>query len=149
MLKRILFVWFSANFAIPGIFALLNGGWYLRLPTFVGMAAELGLIMVPNLLFPILLLRYFWPAPVSSIRQELGWQPMGWRPVLIGVLAFSVYLILSTFLSGMLGPGISYGLPGQSGGIGGWLGLLALFAYILFVVITVISEETRDGSLIM
>jgi type IV secretory pathway VirB6-like protein len=58
MLKRILLVRFTANFALAGLFALFSGGWYLRLPVFVGMMVELGPIIVPNLLFPILLMRY-------------------------------------------------------------------------------------------
>jgi len=91
MLKRILIVWFAANFALAGLFALLTGSWYLRLPTFVEMGAELGLVMLPNLLFPILLLRCGWPIPVSDLRLALGWQWKGWRPIIIGVIAFVIY----------------------------------------------------------
>jgi membrane protease YdiL (CAAX protease family) len=148
MLKRILLVWFVANFVIAGLFALLTGGWYIRLPAFVGMAAELGLVMLPNLLFPILLLRYGWPAPVSDFRQALGWQRKGWRPIFIGLIAFVIYLILSTFLSNILGPSIPYNLPGQGGSISGLVGLLALLLFIIFVVITVVSEETMFRGLI-
>ena len=148
MLKRILLVWFSANFALAGLFAILTGGWYLRLPTLVGMAAELGLIMLPNLLFPILLLRYGWPEPVMDIRQALEWEWKGWRPILIGGIAFGIYLFLSTLLSNILGPGIPYNMPGQTGSIGGLLGLLALLLYLVFVAITVVSEETMFRGLI-
>jgi len=148
MLKRILLVWFVANFVIAGLFALLTGGWYIRLPVFVGMAAELGLVMLPNLLFPILLLRYGWPAPVSDFRQALGWQRKGWRPIFIGAIAFAIYLILSTFLSNILGPSIPYNLPGQGGSISGLAGILALLLFIVFVVIIVMSEETMFRGLI-
>ncbi len=40
MIKRILLAWFGANFILAGVFALLTGGWYLRLPTSVGMIAD-------------------------------------------------------------------------------------------------------------
>jgi hypothetical protein len=53
MLKRILLVWFVANFLVVGAAALLTGGWYLRWPALVRMVAELGLIILPNLLIPI------------------------------------------------------------------------------------------------
>jgi membrane protease YdiL (CAAX protease family) len=149
VLKRILLIWFIANFVIAGLFALLTGGWYLRLPTFMEMVAELGLVMLPNLLFPILLLRYGWPAPVSNLRQALGWQWKGWRPVFFGLIAFVIYLLLSSFSSHILGPGIPYNLPDRQGGsIGGLAGLLALLFFIVFVVITVMSEETMFRGLI-
>ena len=149
MLKRIFLVWFIANFAIAGIFALLTGGWYLHLPTFVRMVAELGLIIVPNLLLPILLLRYGWTAPVSNIRQALGWEWKGWRPIFFGVIAFVTYLLLSTFLSHILGTGIPYNLPGEEGSsISGLAGLLALLLFIVFVVITIAGEETMFRGLI-
>ncbi|HEX7568034.1 MAG TPA: hypothetical protein VF355_05650 [Anaerolineaceae bacterium] len=149
MLKRILLVWIIANFALAGIFALLTGSWYIRLPAFVGMIAELGLITVPNLLFPILLLRYGWPVTVSDLRQELGWEWKGWRPIYIGVIAFVIYLLLSTFSSEYLGPSIPYNLPGGEGGsISSLAGLLALLYFIVFVVITVVGEETMFRGLI-
>ncbi len=149
MLKRILLIWFAANFALAGLFALLTGGWYLCLPTFVRMAAELGLVMLPNLLFPILLVRYGWPAPVSDLRQALGWEWKDWRPIFIGVIAFVTYLLLSAFLSNILGPSIPYNLPGGEGSaIGGLAGLLALFLFIVFVDITVAGEETMFRGLI-
>lgn len=148
MLKRILLAWLAANFVIAGLFALFTGGWYLHLPTFAGMAAELGLIMLPNLLFPILLLRFGWPAPISDLYSALGWQWKGWRPILFAVLAFIVCAFLSTFFTRILGPGISYNLPGQGGPISGPAGLLALLFYIIFVVLTVVSEETMFRGLV-
>ncbi len=148
MLKRILLVWFVANFVLAGAFALLTGGWYLRLPTKVGMVAELSLIMLPNLFFPILLLRYAWPEPAGNLKQALGWQWKGWRPILIGAAAFSLYLILSSLMSGFLGPGIPYSKPGEGGGVSGLAGLVLLLYFIVFVVITVTSEETMFRGLI-
>jgi membrane protease YdiL (CAAX protease family) len=148
MLKRILFVWFVANFVIAGLFAILTGGWYLRLPTFTAMAAELSLIILPNLLFPILLLRYGWTAPVSNVRLALGWEWKGWRSILVGIISFGVYLLLSTPLSRILGPGIPYNLPGQGNSLGGMPVILALLLFLAFVVLTVIGEETMFRGLI-
>lgn len=148
MLKRILLVWFAANFALAGLFALITGGWYLRLPPFVGMIAELGLIIVPNLLFPVLLLRYGWLEPIGNIRQALGWEWKGWLPIFIGAFGLVIYLVLSTSLSHVLGPSIPYNLPGQGGSISGLAGLLALLLFIVFAVITVVGEETMFRGLI-
>jgi membrane protease YdiL (CAAX protease family) len=148
VLKRLLLVWLAANFILAGVFALLTGGWYLRLPVLTGMAAELGLIMLPNLIFPILLLRYAWPTPVSSIREALGWQWNGWRAILSGAAAFIVYLILSTLLGRILGSGIPYSLPGEGGAINGLAGLLALLGYLVFVAVAVAGEETMFRGLI-
>ncbi len=148
MLKRILLAWFVANFVLAGIFAFFTGGWYLRLPMFTGMAAELGLIILPNLILPILLLRFAWPVPVADLRQALGWKKVGWRPFLIGAAAFVVYLALSILASKLLGPGIPYSKPGEGGGIGGLAGLLFLLVFIVFVLITVAGEETMFRGLI-
>ncbi len=148
MLKRILLVWFAANFALAGLFAILTGGWYLRLPVGVRMITELGLIIVPNLLIPILLLRYGWPAPVSNLRQALGWEWKGYRPIFIGIIAFIIYLILSISSSHILGPSIPYNLPGEGGSISSLAGLLALLLFIVFVAITVVGEETMFRGLI-
>jgi membrane protease YdiL (CAAX protease family) len=142
MVKRIFLVWFIANFVLAGIFDLLTGGWYLRLPVFVGMIAELGLIIFPNLIIPIILLRCRWPTPISNFRQALGWEWKGWRPIFIGILAFVIYLLLSNLLTYILGPSIPYNLPGEGGSITGPAGLFALFAFIIFIVITVVGEET-------
>ena len=103
---------------------------------------------LPNLLFPILLLRYGWPTPVKDIQTALGWRWKGWRPIFVGAIAFIVYVLLSAFLSPILGPGISYSLPGQAGPLTGLAGLLALLFYIIFVVVTVVSEETMFRGLI-
>jgi len=148
MIKRIILVWFIANFVLAGAFALLTGGWYLHFPPVGGMVAELGFIILPNLLFPILLLRYAWPVPVNNLRQILGWQWKDWRPILIGGVAFITYLILSTLASHILGPSIPYNRPGEGGSIGGLLGLLALLLFFIFVVMTVLGEETMFRGLI-
>jgi len=148
MLKRILLVWFIANFLIAGVAALFIRGWYLQLPTLVGMVAELGLIILPNLLLPIFLLRYAWPIPIGSLRKGLGWQWMGWRPICVGMMAFALYLLLSIPLSNALGPGIPYSLPGEGGPITGLAGLSALLLLVLFVVLTVVGEETMFRGLI-
>src|SRR5574342_1192051 len=110
MLKRILLAWSVANFVVAGAAALLTGGWYLRWPPLVRMVAELGLIILPNLLIPIFVLRYAWPVPVAGLRQALGWQWNGWRPLIVGAAAFATYLALSTPLTNILGPGIPYAL---------------------------------------
>lgn len=148
MIKRILLVWFLANFALAGVFRLVTGYWYLQLPPVIGMIAELGLVILPNLVFPILLLRYGWANPVPDIPQALGWERRGWRPIGAGVVAFIVYMLLSAVLSNMLGPGIPYNKPGEGGGIEGLAGLLALALYIVFVAVTVLGEETMFRGLI-
>ena len=148
MLKRIFLAWLIANFVLAGLFALLTGGWYLRLPVFEGMLAELGLIVLPNLFFSILLLRYAWPMPAGNLRQALGWQWDGWRPILTGAAAFVIYLLLSGSFAKLLGPGIPYSQPGQGGPFPGLLGLLALLLYLVFVILTVSGEETMFRGLI-
>ena len=148
MIKRIFLAWFVANFVLAGVFALLTGGWYLRLPWVEVMIAELGLIILPNLFLPILLLRYAWPEPVSHLRRALGWQRDGWRPIIVGAGAYIIYLALSSLLSNRLGQGIPYTKPGETGPITGLLGLIVLFFYIGFVVLTVWGEETMFRGLI-
>lgn len=148
MIKRILLAWFCANFLFAGIFALLSGGWYLRLPTYIGVGAEVGLIVLPNLLLPPLLLCYAWPEKIERLSLALGWTRNGWRSILAGVSAFGIYLLLSTLLSNWLGPDIYYNKPGQGGSISGWLGLLVLVGYILFALFTVAGEETMFRGLI-
>ena len=148
MLKRILLVWFVANFLIAGVVALLTGGWYLHWPMFGGMGAELALIILPNLILPPILLRYAWPVPVESLRKALGWQWHGWRPILVGVITFVIYLILSIPLSHILGSSIPYSLPGEGGPITGLAGLLALFLFFIFIILTVTGEETMFRGLV-
>jgi membrane protease YdiL (CAAX protease family) len=148
MLKRILLAWFAANFLVAGAAALLTGGWYLWWPALVRMAAELGLIILPNLLFPIFILRYAWPVPIDNLRPALGWQWNGWRPILVGTAAFAIYLMLSTPLTNILGPGIPYSLPGEGGPVMGLAGLFALLLFVAFVVVTMAGEETMFRGLV-
>ena len=115
----------------------------------IGMLAELGLIMAPNLLLPILVLRYWWPESVGSIRHALGWQWNGWRSLVSGILAFVSCYVLVKVVVELVGSSIPYSLPGATGGgmairepldilkiLGLLLGLLA------FVIITIAGEET-------
>ena len=151
MLKRILIIWAIANFAIVGLVSWMTGGWYIgwHVSPVIGMLAELGLIMVPNLILPILVLRYWWPEPVGSIRDALGWQWNGWRSLVSGILAFVSFYVLVKVVVRLVGGSIPYNLPGTAGGgiaveepldilriLGVLLGLLA------FVIITVVGEET-------
>jgi hypothetical protein len=57
MLMRILIVWFVANFVIVGVAAWAAGSWYLGSGLAPGIVAELALIMIPNLLLPMVVVR--------------------------------------------------------------------------------------------
>jgi membrane protease YdiL (CAAX protease family) len=151
MLKRILIAWFIANFAIAGLASWMVGGWYLgwRVSTGIGMLAELGLIMAPNFILPILVLCYWWPEPVGSIRGALGWRWNGWRSFGSGLLAFASFYVLLRLVVASLGGGIPYHLPG-AGGAGISIDepadvlkvLGVLVGLLVFVVATVAAEET-------
>lgn len=153
MLKRTLVVWAIANFTIVGLASWIAGGWYIgwQAPPVVSALAELGLIMVPNLILPLLALRYWWPEPVSSIRSALGWQWNGWRSLVTGLLGFLALYVLINVVVESVGSSIPYNLPGDTGGgttitisepsdvlrvVGLLTGLLAL------VTVTVAGEET-------
>jgi len=151
MLRRILIVWLIANFALVGLISWLAGGWYLAWPVspVLRMVAELGLIMLPNLVLPILVLRFWWLETVGPIRQALGWQWTGWRSFLSGTIAFIAIYLLLKVVGALLGNSIPYNLPGTTGeGIAiqqpaDVLKLLAiLFGLVAFVFITVAGEET-------
>ena len=151
MLKRILIVWAIANFAIVGLISWVAGEWYIgwHVSPIIGMLAELGLIMLPNLLLPILVLRYWWPEPVGSIREALGWQWLGWRSVLSGIVAFLSFYVLLKVVVALVGNSIPYNLPGATGEgipIRQPLDILRILGVLLglvaFVVITVAGEET-------
>ncbi len=151
MLRRILIVWLIANFALVGLISWLAGGWYLAWPVspVLVMVAELGLIMLPNLVLPILVLRFWWPETVGPIRQAVGWQWTGWRSFLSGTIAFIAIYLLLKVVGALLGNSIPYNLPGTTGeGIANQqpadvLRLLAiLFGLVAFVGITVAGEET-------
>jgi len=112
------------------------------------MIAELGLVVLPNLILPLLLLRYAWPVPVVSLRHALGWQRDAWRPLIVGSAMFILYLMLSALLTGTLGPGIPYSLPGEGGAVTGPAALLALLVFVVLVALTVLGEEAMFRGLI-
>jgi len=151
MLMRILIIWAIANLAIAGLVSWMTGGWYLgwHVSPVIEMLAELGLIMVPNLVLPIVVLRYWWPEPVGSLRDALGWRWNGWRSLVVSGLAFVSFYVLVKVIVWSVGGSIPYNLPGAPGEgiainepsdilrvLGMLLGLLA------FVMFTVVGEET-------
>ncbi len=151
MLKRIFAVWLAANFLIIGIVCWLAGGWYLGWPSpLAATLAELGLIMLPNFLLSILVLRYGWPEPAGSIREALGWRWQGWRSVLVGIVAFILIFALVMVVTSLVGDSIPYELPGREGfsaqSLTGVLGVLLLI--LLMVAVTVAGEETLFRGLI-
>jgi membrane protease YdiL (CAAX protease family) len=151
MLKRILIIWAIANFAIVGLVSWIAGGWYIgwRVSPVIGMMVELGLIMLPNLILPILVLRYWWPESIDSIRDALGWHWNGWRSFIIGILAFASFYVLLQVIAWSVGGSIPYNIPGANGGgisIKGPVDVLKILGVLLgllaFVIITVAGEET-------
>jgi membrane protease YdiL (CAAX protease family) len=151
LLKRILVVWVVANLAIPGLAALVAGGWYLgwEVAPAVGMVVELCLMMGPNAVLPALALHYWWPETVADLRTALGWRWPGWRCVAAGVLAFLVAMLVTNGITRLVGGSIPYNMPNAGGGgfsvdrpmdvlklLGVLVGLLA------FVALTVLGEET-------
>ncbi len=151
MLKRILIIWIIANFAIVGLVSFLAGGWYLgwHVSPVIGMLAELGLIMLPNLILPILVLRYWWFEPVDSIRKALGWQWNGWRSLGASVLAMVVFYLLIKVIVRLVGGSIPYNQPATAGeGLALsdpsniLKALMLLLGLLAFVIITVVGEET-------
>ena len=52
--------------------------------------------------------------PAERNRPLVGNGKVG-APILIGAAAFSLYLILSSLMSGLLEPGIPYSKPGEGG----------------------------------
>jgi hypothetical protein len=156
VLKRILITWFVANIAIVGLVSWFVGGWYLGwdVSAITGMLVELGLIMLPNLLLPVLVLLYGWPEPVPSIRQALGWRWTGWRSLLTGGIAFLAVFLLLRVVVALAGESIPYTLPGTDGEGVALQGLGEIIAVLLglavFVALTAAGEETmyrhRSGS---
>ncbi len=159
MLKRILLVWVLANFLLISIVSWLAGGWYLGWHTspVIGALAELGLIMLPNLVLPLLLLRFGWAEPVRSLREAVGWQWHGWRSLLSGVMGFVIFLLFLRIEVYFLGDSIPYNLPGVQPAGGPItirtpadviLVLGALVGVLVLVAITVAGEETMFRGLI-
>jgi membrane protease YdiL (CAAX protease family) len=105
--------------------------------------------MVPNLILPTLVLRYWWPEPVGNVRDALGWQWYGWRSLVSGILAFVSFYVLVKVIVRLAGNSIPYNLPRATGGgiaTEGPLGvqklLGALLGLLAFVMITIAGEET-------
>jgi membrane protease YdiL (CAAX protease family) len=151
MLKRILIAYLVANFGLAGLAAWLAGGWYLgwRLPPVLEALAEVGLIMLPNLILPVLLLKYAWPEPVWDVKAALGWRWAGWRSLAAGLLAFAAFYLLIQVIVRLAGEAIPYNLPGVSGEglpIRGLVDLLKVLGLLLgllcFIGLTVAGEET-------
>jgi membrane protease YdiL (CAAX protease family) len=152
MFKCILAVWFAANFLIVGIASWFSGSWYLGWGVIPAILAEIGLIMVPNLVLPVLLLRVYPLYPAQSFSMALGWNWTGRRAAMVGGLSFGVAYGLDWLITHFLGPGIPYNLPGQAASIGPVhepiiiVGLLLALAVL--VSITVAGEETLFRGLI-
>lgn len=150
MLKRILLIWFTANFILVGIASGLAGSWYLGWPRLPGLLAELGLIMLPNLLLPFFILRRVWPAPVPDPQRALGWRWNGWRSIAIGAAAFAGILILEKLINLWVGESIPYEVPGkpplEANNLPAMLALL--FGLLVFIFLTVAGEETMFRGLI-
>jgi membrane protease YdiL (CAAX protease family) len=145
MLKRILPIWFTANFVFVGIAALFLRRWYLDLPPLGAMSVELGLIMTPNLLIPILVLRATPSVPTVDPRAALGWRWSGVRALLSGVAGFVVICGANWVIERLAGPSIPYELPGTTGPIsvtGAVQAVGLLLLLLVFVVLTVAGEET-------
>lgn len=151
MFKRVLIAWAIANFLIVGIASWIVGRWYLgwQPAPVAGALAELGLIMLPNLVLPILVLRYGWIEPVGNLRAALGWQWNGWRSPAAGALAFVVFYLLLKGITLSFGSSIPYNLPGTgSAGMavntpGDILKILGiLMGLVVFITFTVAAEET-------
>jgi len=134
------------KFPPGGVACWLAGEWYLGWqPDWVVLAAETVLIILPNLLLPVLALRYGWISPVPAVRPALGWQWTSWRTVLVGMAVFGVYQVLSRAISISLGAGIPYNLPGSDSSVP-VQGLVQAASLLMllsgFVLVTVLGEET-------
>ena len=152
MLKRALLIYLVANFGLIGLVMWLRGGWYAGLTEspLAGMLAQLGLVVLPNLLLPVLLLRFEGLPPTQSIHQSLGWIWSGRRTVLASGAGFFLFIALSYAVSAWIGEPIPYQVPGveplsadtlpQAGGL-----FVLLF---LFVGLTVAAEESMFRGLL-
>lgn len=146
MVKRILIVWLIANFVIVGPVSLLYGGWYIGWApnTLIRVLLQLGLVQLPNLVLPILLLRFGWSGPAGSLWEALGWRWHGWRTILAGLAGFMLVILIAILTVALIGPSIPYSLPGEeplhSTTLLGAIGLLIFL--VLYVGLTVAAEET-------
>jgi membrane protease YdiL (CAAX protease family) len=146
----LLAAWFSANFLIAGLVSVLVGGWYLSWqPQTLGLLAELGLIQLPNLLLPVLLIRTG-SLQTRNLREALGWHWAGWRAIGVGALVFLLILLLSAAVNLLIGPPIPYNLPGRSPisahTLSEIFGLLSLL--FIYVGLTTLGEETMFRGLL-
>jgi membrane protease YdiL (CAAX protease family) len=152
MLKRVLLAWLIANFLLVGTVSWFTGGWYLGWDLLPVTLAELGLIMLPNIALPILLVKYFWPESVRCIQVALGWTWQGWRTFITGIISFLLALGWSNVVSIEVGDSIPYCLPGSQASTGSIEDPVQLLESLLFLVtlvgITVAGEETMFRGLI-
>lgn len=147
----LLAAWLLANFIFIGLASVVAGGWYLgwehRLSRLI---AEMGLIQLPNLLLALGILRIANKVSWQQAWAELGWRWTGWRVILTGLAAFLLSLGVSLASNYLVGPPISYNLPGEGGlsanGLAPALGLMALI--LSFVVLTTFGEESMFRGLI-
>lgn len=157
--KRLLLVWAVANFLLVGLVSWLAGGWYLGWHTspLISALAELGFIMLPNLVLPLLFLRFGWAEPARSLADAFGWQWHGWRSLLAGIAGFILCLLFLKVEVSLLGDSIPYNLPGAQTAGGpvtirtpadGLMVLGLLAGLLALVVITVAAEETMFRGLI-
>jgi membrane protease YdiL (CAAX protease family) len=152
MLRRVLLAYFVANFAIIGLVMWFRGGWYAGWmhDPLAGMLAQLILVMLPNLLLPIILLKYERTTGFTSLRDFLGWCWPGRRALLVGGTGFVLFVALSTLTSRWIGPPIPYQVPGVEPISGNTIHqvVLLLVVLLLFVGLTVAAEETMFRGLL-
>ncbi len=151
-LVGLLGAWLLANFILIALVSWVADGWYLGWSSqLFGMLAELGLIQLPNLVIPLILLRI---VDIKGFRMSwaaLGWRWTGWRAVLTGVIAFVSFLGISMLVNLTIGAPIPYQLPGRPVGLSAHgllpaLGLLLLL--LVFVGLTTLGEENMFRGLI-
>lgn len=151
-LSGMLGAWLLANFIIIGLVSCIAKGWYLSWDSQLSsLIAELVLIQIPNLVFPIILLRIVDKKSPRSNWSRLGWHWAGWNTILVGLLAFAVFLGVTSLVNLTIGSPIPYQLPGREGGLSAHglipaLGLLLLL--LVYVVITTLGEENMFRGLI-
>jgi membrane protease YdiL (CAAX protease family) len=152
MLRRALLAYFVANFVIIGLVMWFRGGWYAGWTDnpLAGMLAQFVLVVLPNLLLPIFLLKYERTTGFSSLSDILGWHWSGRQTLLAAGAGFVSFIALSTFISKWSGPPIPYQIPGVEPLSADKLNevLLLLVVLLLFVGLTVAAEETMFRGLI-